>query len=272
MIRPSISSSQAGISQKPTLVVVTAVNDEAVFQQNLAASPPIQRGDLPLVVQRGHSSAATALNAGLDHSDADVVVFAHQDVFLPSDWVGQLRRAMDQLALRETEWAVLGLVGATAAGEIVGHSWSTGLSRIVGSTFHVPRQIVSVDEIVIVLNTQHGLRFDESIPGFHLYGTDIVQTARKRGLESFVIDAPVIHNSLAIRYLENSYRDAYRWMQQKWCAALPIATCVVPVSRSAWPLCSFRLRLLKRRLVGYPQNIRRESDPAELARRLGFDE
>ena len=38
----------------------------------------------------------------------------------------------------------------------------------------------SFDELLIVLRRDSGLRFDEGLPGWHMYGTDIVQTARAR--------------------------------------------------------------------------------------------
>ena len=74
--------------------------------------------------------------------------------------------------------------------------------------------MVSVDELLIVLRIGSGLRFDERLPGFHLHGTDIVQSALHRGLGAFAIDAPVntftsivVGPSLMLRYNNTGLSD-----------------------------------------------------------------
>jgi hypothetical protein len=121
-----------------------------------------------------------------------------------------------------------------------------------------------------VLRCDSGLRFDPELPGFHLYGTDIVQSALAAGLEAYVFDGPVVHNSLPVTRLDDSYGRAYRHMQRKWTARLPIATTVIPITRSGWPLFRWRLRHWGRRLRS-PVVTQRCATPARRAQELGYE-
>lgn len=256
---------------QPTLAVVAAVNNEAILQRDLAASPIIRDGGVPLFVERHHMSAAAALNAGRDRTDADLVVFAHQDVYLPRCWEERLLAAVRALDQRREEWAVLGIAGVDTTGRFVGRFYSSGLDSEFGGPLPHPEEVVSLDEVLIVLRSDCGLRFDEHLPGFHLYGTDIVQMARNEGLTSFAVDAPVVHNSTPKAGLDYSYRKAYRFMQRKWSSALPIPTCIVPITRSDWSLHRHRLRLITRRLYGRVRRAPGAENPAAIARRLGYE-
>lgn len=60
-------------------------------------------------------------------------------------------------------------------GRNAGLVWSNGLGREVRGVCEMPAQAISFDEVVLILRKDSGIRFDEQLPGFHLYGTDIVQ-------------------------------------------------------------------------------------------------
>ena len=93
-------------------------------------------------------------------------------------------------------------------------------------------EVASIDEIVIVLNNRHGLRFDENLPGFHLYAADIVLQAREKGLKTYVFDAPVVHNSRHNpQVFDRHFFAAYRYMRRKWAWQIPLPTCTVPITR-----------------------------------------
>jgi len=257
------------------LAIVTAVNDEECLMNNLCASPLLAEKGLPLIVQRGHKSAAGAYNDGLDKADADIVVFAHQDVYLPRGWDNKLLSAIRTLAERKERWGVLGVIGLSPENKLLGGAWSNGLQwKIQSAEFPSPALARSFDEIVLVLRKNSGLRFDEKLPGFHLYGTDIALSALKQGLGAYVFDAPVIHNSLWRKKLGLSYCAAYRYMQRKWWDELPVHTLVLPITRSSWPLLRNWLREQKKWLVRLinpmPPRIRYPA-PARKAQELGYE-
>ena len=107
------------------------------------------------------------------------------------------------------------------------------------------------------------------MPGFHLYGTDICRTALQAGRGVYAIDAPVIHNSVPVALLDLGYRQAYRYLQKKWAKELPLSTCVVPVTRTMWPVWRFNLRQMRKGRFKRPAG--NPVDPAAKSRELGFD-
>jgi hypothetical protein len=200
-----------------------------------------------------------------------LVAFIHQDVYLPQGWTQNLARAVGQLEVSDPTWAVLGVIGVSMRGAIVGRVWSSGLGGVVGNQLTWPVPVASLDEVVLVLRVDSGVRFDEALPGFHLYGTDLVQTALRAGLGAYAFEGPVIHNSVETKRLDASYRRAYRYMQNKWSERLPIPTTVMPVTRSKWPLVRNSLVGLRARLMRRTPWRERCVEPDKLARSLGFE-
>jgi hypothetical protein len=249
--------------------MIVAANSEEVLRSNILQSRAARQ--VPVFVERDYPTAGLAYNAGLKKSEAAYLIFVHQDVYIPDGWLDRLQQTVDNLERSGTPWGVLGVWGIAAPGKYCGKVWCTG-----GNQEHVGRlgllEVVSIDEILIVLKRSTGLRFDEKLPGFHLYATDIVLEARKRGLKTFVIDAPVVHNSRANpQPLDRYFRAAYRYMQQKWSDELPLVTCVVSVTRAGWPLWKQwgrnSIAHLRGRFLPHPRLV----DPAIKARELGYE-
>lgn len=256
------------------IAVVAAVNDEAVFEANLAVSDRIRAREIPIRLYRGYDSASTAYCDAIAQLSQPVLVFAHQDVFLPDGWFSRLERYLAVIAETDPKWGVLGVVGMDASSRVRGRSWSNGLQRQVGLPECSTVPIVSLDELLIVLNTESGVRFDRHLPGFHLYGTDVVQTALLHGQGAYVIDNPVVHNSLPVGSLKRDYAKSYLYVRRKWLDMLPIPTTVVDVTSSRWPLT-------RRLISGAVKSIRFSSslsgksaerlvNPDQLAAELGY--
>ena len=249
-------------------VIITAVNDDSVLKTNLLASPIIQDAGLQVIMQRGYSSASLAYNEAMTRAESDILMFIHQDVYLPAGWYERVLRALKKL--ENHPWAVLGIIGKTKDNLVKGRSWSTGIGKEVGCRLQVPEPVESIDELVIVINKKSGIRFDEQLPGYHLYGTDIVQIAKDQGWESYVIDAPVIHNSLPVKKLASDFSSIYPYMQRKWCRKLPIPTLTASITRYGWPLKKITLKQLfhnSNRSV-----YQRLESPHRKAQELGYEE
>ena len=257
-----------------SLTVVAPVNNEAVLANNLAISPLFRSGDVPLIVKKNYPSASIAYNEGLDQTDADIVIFAHQDVYIPRDWEQKLLATIRLLESQNQTWGVLGVIGADKNGKCVGGAWSNGLQRKIESEFICPAPVRSFDEIVLVVRKNSQLRFDEDLPGFHLYGTDIAQSAIKAGFGAYVFDGPVVHNPVWRKKLGKSYIEGWRYLRRKWKAELPIYTLVLPITKSLWPLprnyCRERKKWLVRQFKKMPPRIH-HPDPAGKARELGYE-
>ena len=233
-----------------SLAVVAAVNDEHVLQSNLGSSPLVNEEGLPLIVEQGYPSAGKAYNAGMSRSDAEILVFSHQDVYFPAGWLSSLKRALRWLREHDTHWGVLGCFGVTCAGQHVGHVYSSGMRRILGKSFSVPEKVRTLDEVVLILRKSSGLRFNDELPFFHFYGTDICMSAQAGNLNCYAIPAFCIHNSNPVIQLPKEFCSAYRYIKRRWRESLPIETTCITVSRWDSELRKRRLQDLIRKVAG----------------------
>lgn len=248
--------------------VAAAVNDQGILAACLARSPDIAEGGLELKIYEGYSSAASALNAGLDNSTAEIMIFAHQDVYLPRGWLQTLTSQIDLLERSRPDWGVLGLFGRQMTGEIVGRVWSSGLGREAGERGFPPTEAAALDELLLVVRRGSGLRFDDNLHGFHLYAADIITQGRAKGIPSFVVEAPVVHNSRPVRTLTGAYARAYRMMQRKWRRHLPIMTLICDIE--AVPIKLWRAQLQGLKI--YRRNSKRAPrDAVEIAQTLKYE-
>ncbi|MDQ2066243.1 hypothetical protein Q9295_07655 [Xinfangfangia sp. CPCC 101601] len=210
--------------------IACASHSDAILSRNLALSPCL--ASIPLHVERNAPSAATAYNRALDATDAEVVIFAHHDVYLPQGWDQLLAARLAELEAIDPNWALYGSYGVGLDAANIGPVWSTSLGQIVGRVPLAPVEVQSYDELLIVLRRSSGLRFDEALEGWHFYGTDIVTQARTRGLKAWAGALPCIHNDGFHENLGPDYAASYQAMRRKWRDQLPLRSPIVKISRS----------------------------------------
>jgi glycosyltransferase involved in cell wall biosynthesis len=185
---------------------------------------------------RGFACAGAAYNAGIRQSGGDILVFAHQDVYLPPDWDSHLAAAVSRLCQSDPNWAVLGVFGITHDSRPHGHIYCTGLGKVLGHGFAGPVNCTSLDEVVVILRRSAALEFDEQLPGFHLYGTDICLEGQRRGFNCYIIPAFCIHNTQGMKFLPWAFWKSYLYMRHKWKERLPVRTPCTLITRSCFPL------------------------------------
>lgn len=219
--------------------LVTAVNNEAVVRTTLLASPDID-SHCQVIIKEHFDSAGLAYNSGLSEAASEVVVFAHQDVYLPKGWKATLSKVLKALEGCDPNWGVLGVFGVSLKepSELTGHCYSTGLNRVLGEPFDGPIEAGVLDELLLILRRSSGLRFDDRLPHFHLYGADICLQAQKDGMKSYIIPAFCIHNSNGVRRMPLDYWHSYAYMRRKWRSVLPVRTCCSTLSTSLLPLAA----------------------------------
>lgn len=245
---------------------VVACNNEDVLRSSLSASPDLV--DAEVIIERNPPSASHAYNAGMDRSGGDLVVFVHQDVFLPPGWLERLRQAATYLDASDPHWAVLGVFGLDENSKGCGRVYSTGLQRTVGSPLPLPVRVQSLDEVVLVVRRSSGLRFDDSLPGFHLYGTDLCHQAYRRGLKAYAFDGLCVHNSNGISLLPCDYWKAWAYMRSKWWDALPIATPCMDITKSGSNAARYLMKEPLRHFLRISRPGRRVEDPSVIWRNL----
>src|SRR3989441_225183 len=198
------------------IVFVAAFNYRRIFEDILFASTCLwAANNHELVAQAGFASASLAYNDAMDRASNEVMVFAHQDVFFPPLWLSQLEAALAYLGNTDPRWGVLGCWGVTQKGERRGHIYSSGLG-VLGRPFEHPAEVQTLDEIVLILRNSSGLRFDERLRHFLLYGTDICWGGGRQGLRCYAIPAFCFHNTGLFLALPQEFYECYRQIKRKW--------------------------------------------------------
>ncbi len=244
--------------------VIAAVNDEQLLNTCLLRSPDLELA-ADIILQRGFASAAEAYNDGIRKSRGEIVVFVHQDVYLPKGWIDRARKAIDLIAAHDPGWGVMGLYGVKDDGGHVGHVY---YHRIMGEQFEGGIEVSTLDELLLIVRRSSGLSFDESLSGYHMYGADICLEARKRGIKSYVISAFCIHNAIEHRPLQ--FWKAYFFMRRKWKSQLPITTNCTIVTHYCYPMFRWHFFNMVNLALGRKTNSKRVQDPSLLYQSLAL--
>jgi hypothetical protein len=256
--------------QKSDFVIGVATNNDAILSDNLMRSPMIADGSVSVHVIRNATSASAAYNAVLDATSAAIVMFAHHDVYFPHGWLDILHQRIAEVEAVDPDWGVLGAFGIGTDNMEYGPVWSTSLGSIVGSVPDGPRPAQSFDELLIIVRRDSGLSFDARLPNFHLYGTDIVATARKAGHGAYAVAMPLVHNDGYHDQLGQDYVDAYRFMQRKWRGALPLRTPITKISGHGLHLVKSRFNNIRSRQWRKAMAQPTATDPARYADLCGW--
>ena len=223
------------------ITFVIAVNNRELFENNFLVSPCLGKlRDHEILVQENFSSAAKAYNDAIDRATNDLIIFCHQDILLPESWLSELGCALRYLEEEDPKWGVLGSYGKTQDGRGWGHVYSSG-RNVIGKPFERPVVVQTLDEIVLILRKSSGLRFDDSLPHFHFYGTDICLRAAEKGMKSYAFSAFCIHNTYQTLVLPNEFYESCKHIKRVWSDYLPIQTTCVRITRFGFPLYRRRL-------------------------------
>lgn len=252
--------------------IVVACNDDRKLADHVLASDMVRRHGIEVHVERGAPSAAAAYNRGLDNTTAPIVIFAHQDVYFPPDWHARLCDVIDDLDASDPDWALVAPFGIAAEDDAyVGEVWSSSLGGMIGYSTNKPVPAQSFDELTFVMRRGSGLRFDEGLPNFHLYGTDIVQSARKAGLGAYVAMLPLVHNDSYHDQLREDFRESYNYMRRKWRDDLPIRTPVVRLTRHGVNFKIDQIRWWRSNRKRRDMSVTTEVDPKVYSARCGWE-
>ena len=247
--------------------VIAAVDNDRILAECLAASPDVASGALPLTVIRGAGSMAEAYNAGLAQTEAAICLFAHQDVYLPAGFLDRAADRMNSLESDAPEWMVAGPYGVRKDGSHIGRVWDVNMGRELGERGFAPTSVESLDELLLILKRQPGCVFDPALPHFHLYGTDLVQTAWATGHSAWAVELPVVHNNRPYSSFGAGYVAGYKYVRRKWRRRLPLFTTICEISYNPLPL--WRVQWRRRRVAERTEALLAHAP--EVAAKAGYE-
>ncbi len=157
-------------------------------------------------------SCPEAYNLAWERAHSEYLVFCHEDVIFPPDWLAYLRQALEAIHKPDYPWGVLGAVGRISK-RFFGHCTDLeGIDRCDGP---LPAVVETLDELCLIVRRDLPLRFDEKLGGYHLYGVDLCIQAWEKDLCCFAADLPLRHNSLTT-HRPPAYHRIKKRLQRKW--------------------------------------------------------
>lgn len=252
--------------------IVSPVNDTATLAKCLAASPDVAGGHVGVRIVTDGRSANGVIADALDTAATPFVVYAHQDVYFPSGFFATLADRVEALDAVDPRWAVAGAIGRDAAQVPLGRVWSTDRGQVVGTVIDGPVPVECLDECLLILRAGDAALVDTRLPGFHLYGVDLVQMGRRAGRRSYALPLDIVHHAKPLTSLGGGYAEGHRYMRRKWRASLPLTTLIAPLERVPWRLWKMRVGArVRARFVRPAHGYTQASDPRSIARELGYE-
>jgi len=138
-----------------------------------------------LIVIKGAESIAKGYNSGIDRAKHKIKCFIHHDLIVTNP----ILLRMNLIAYCTEDIGIVGIVGSKTDAS----PWWEG--QCVGSVVDSRSGILYFNDGKefclhldgLMLATYQNVRFDESIPGFHLYDQDICKQMAAKGFKNFCI-------------------------------------------------------------------------------------
>jgi hypothetical protein len=163
---------------------IACTHNTNILEKCLVQSLILQNDD-ELIVVEGAKSIAAGYNLGIDKANNQIKCFIHHDLIVTNP----ILLRMNLLAYCIEDVGIVGIVGSQTDAA----PWWEG--QCVGSVVDSRNGILYFSDGKqfclhldgLMLATWHDVRFDESIPGFHLYDQDICKQMAAKGLSNFCI-------------------------------------------------------------------------------------
>ncbi|WP_051266591.1 glycosyltransferase [Nakamurella lactea] len=233
---PSETSGPDPGTQAPGVTIICVFNDVDVRRDCLDRAIDAYTGTAAIefipVDNSAHtfSTAGAALNHGARCARNDVVVFAHQDVYLHS-----LDRIVESASfLSDETWGVLGANGVTSTGSSVGRLRDR--VQLIGRSAPAPVDVDSLDEVLFMIRRdqvlQHPLTEDPDL-AWHAYAVEYGLRMKSLGLRVGAIDLAITHNSLTVNL--DRLDEAHRRVASLHPGVLPVNTTCGTIARTPAP-------------------------------------
>jgi GT2 family glycosyltransferase len=168
-----------------------------------------------------YKSASEALNVGKDLAEGDYVMYCHQDLRVPNDWLQKISNIINTTLPRVTGF--LGMAGVLYTDEGPNKKYDAAIylsnlnskkekfsdsyRKFTGDKFEVQ----TLDELCIIGNRSDPFKFDEeNFDHYHWYGADICLQAIAAGRKNYAIDAECFHISDGVsNFFKDNHKEKY---------------------------------------------------------------
>lgn len=220
------------------MIIIANTNSEDILNTNLLESDLCKKHTV--LLSRNPLNVCVSFNSMLKEAENHgemIGVCTHQDVFFPSEFESQLNDSIKRIESFDPNWAILGVGGGAVIKKVPmvvvhlmeHHRFISNMQQV---PFNTPLQVVTLDELLLVINLKHKLRFDENL-GHHLCGADICLQSQVQGLCCYLINAVCHHKRNELRppngyELNEKFHQAKEYIKTKWKDKLPIpTTCIL---------------------------------------------
>lgn len=163
---------------------ITCTNNDSILKNCLGRSLKLDNDD-ELIIVDNPKSIAEGYNYGIEYAKHRILCFLHHDLIVTNP----ILLRMNLMAYCTEDIGMVGVIGSITDAA----PWWNGNG--VGSVVDTRKGIIYFDEGKqfcehldgILLATFQDVRFDESIPGFHLYDQDICKQMTQQGKRNFCI-------------------------------------------------------------------------------------
>ena len=215
--------------------VVVAVNREWEFDSNISQSPGLKEINAEIIPIRNAKSAAAAFEEGKLRCKNSWILFAHQDVYIPSGSGAALIEELGNFARVNQTTAPIGFAGIDLSGENATREAGLVIDRTSLFQHEPSRDAISIDEFAVVLHKESPVKIDSKL-GWHTWATDLCLQAYfgKVTHRASIINVPMFHNSLNDYSLNKQYRRSALLLSKKYPKLNKIETLCGVIKRRWW--------------------------------------
>jgi len=200
--------------------IVTPSNRIEVLLENLLKSKWISEHENDLIVLTNPTHITKEFNTIINQFPMEIIMFVHNDVWLPPSFEEQFKKTLSEIP--DYSWGMLGVAGVNKDLSNRGHLNSQG--DIWGRELQSIEPIYTLDELLLIRNSyDHGIRFDENIKNHHLFGADYCLQCIDKGLQNYVGEMFVYHNSTG-SVPDEKYNETAGYISEKWNHMKPFGT------------------------------------------------
>ena len=197
---------------------ITCTHNKKIFENCLLKSLILKDEDELIVIENARS-IADGYNTGIDKAKNKIKCFIHHDLIVTNP----ILLRMNLMAYCMDDIGMVGIIGSKTDAS----PWWEG--QCIGSVVDTRNGILYFNDGKefclhldgLMLATYQNVRFDESIPGFHLYDQDICKQMAQKGKKNFCVKdgyRMITHFTSTPTDTSkiNGYAEAMEIYKQKW--------------------------------------------------------